>query len=81
MKIVLESPEDYKAVNWLNIAEKIAEHARKKIADVMTTASEQLKDLAPGEKRSFVIEIGTVEISREETSEGEGVSQKLETVA
>lgn len=64
MKVVLESNDDVKCVNWLAVAERIAEHARKKITEAMTQAGDQIKELAPGETRKFVIEIGTVEISR-----------------
>jgi hypothetical protein len=65
MKITLESTEDVKAINWLQIAERIADHARKKIAEVMDRAADDLKHLAPGETRTYVIEFGTVEISRD----------------
>jgi hypothetical protein len=64
MKVALENENDVKCVNWLAVAEQIADYARKKIAETMTRAGNEIKELAPGESRKFVIEIGTVGISR-----------------
>jgi len=69
MHVMLTTKNDVKCVNWLAVADQIADHARKKIAETMTTAANQLKELKPGENRKFVIEIGTIEISREADDE------------
>ena len=70
MQVKLESQDDIKCVNWLAVAEQIGKHAREKIAEAMTRAGEELKTLKPGESRKIIIEIGTIEISRELDSSG-----------
>jgi hypothetical protein len=65
MKISLENENDVKCVNWLAIADQIGAHAKEQISKVMLRAADELKELAPGEARKFVVEIGTIEISRE----------------
>ena len=76
MKVTLTTSEDVKCIDWLAVADQIVWHARKKISDVMLQAGSELKNLKPGESKRFVIEIGTVEISREadneQTDRGQG---------
>lgn len=65
VKATLTSENDMKCMNWLAIGEQIAVHVRRKIADALDGAAAQLGELKPGERRSFTIEIGNIEISRE----------------
>ena len=65
MKVLIDSPDDIKCINWLGIADRIGDYARKQIADAITKAGEELKTLKPGEHKTFVIQIGEIEISRE----------------
>lgn len=65
MQVKLESIDDVKCVNWPAVAERIADHARRKIVETMDRAAREIKELAPGEVRTFTIEIGSIEISRD----------------
>ena len=65
MQVTLTSEDDVKCVNWLAVADQIGKHAREKIAEAMNRAAAEIKELEPGEKRKFTIEIGTIEISRD----------------
>ena len=65
MQVTLTTEDDVKCVNWLAVAEQIGQHARREIQRTLERAGSELKELAPGERRKFLIEIGTVEISRE----------------
>lgn len=65
VKIVLESKEDVKAVNWLHIKERVMTDAAEKIVEALKQASSEIAELKDGEVRNFDIKIGTITISKE----------------
>jgi hypothetical protein len=75
MKVTLTSTEDIKCIDWSAVADQIVLQARKKIADTMLKAGSEVKELAPGETRKFVVDLGTIEISREAESPSEELAE------
>lgn len=64
MKIVIESPEDVAAINWLNVKERIMEDVALRITQAFRETSRQLLELKPGEQRTIDITLGSITISK-----------------
>jgi hypothetical protein len=65
MRVTLENETDGELVDWAAVADSIARSARKEIAKAFDQAAKEIGKLAPGEKRTVLIVVGEIEISRE----------------
>lgn len=56
--------QDVQFVNWEKIGEYMREETAKKIIAVSEEAMAALKDLKPGQRKTFKINIGSITISK-----------------